>query len=548
MYDKKVIYSLKYEPRDTQIEALEFVKYQIRHGKKYMMLNSPTGTGKSFFAVMFINWYLNHINPEARFDLLTNSKVLQNQYTKEFPFIRSLKGRNSYTCDTYNCSCDEGKQMNAALKRSCTNCPYDAAYASWTLSDVALTNFHLFDTLHLFVPAHIEKKKCNVLIIDEADNFESIICDFISMKISDRSLKLLGFSDTKIQKIGQELINVKTVLKFIDFINDFFIGELDMQLENMKSLLSKDKISTGEKVKISKYITNLNSALESYKTFSKSMDESTDDINNWVIDIEKDNNIHKKSILPMNYTIQPVWSHTYLENYIWKHYDHIIFMSGTLLNKEMFAYLNGLETSLCAYYDIKSPFPVKNRPIYFTKGIGKMTFDNKKATWEKQKVMLDKIIKKYEKEKGIIHTVNYEIAGWIKEHYKYNDRFIFHDATNREEALHQHMTSTKPTILVSPSMSTGVDLKDDLSRFQVVMKLPYGNISSNKIKKRMNDYKDWYDWNTCGTLIQMCGRSIRNMDDHCDTFVLDDSLSNVLKYSHKFLPTYFTEAIKILKI
>ena len=114
MYDKKISYNLKYEPRDVQIEALDFIKYQIRHGKKYMMLNSPTGTGKSFFAVMFINWYLNHINPDARFDILTNSKILQNQYTDEFPFMCSLKGRNSYTCHTYNCSCQEGKEKNKA--------------------------------------------------------------------------------------------------------------------------------------------------------------------------------------------------------------------------------------------------------------------------------------------------------------------------------------------------------------------------------------------------------------------------------------------------
>ena len=546
MYDKKIHYNLKYEPRDIQVEALEFLKYQIRHGKKYMMINSPTGTGKSYFAVMFMNWYLTYINPDARFDLLTNSKILQNQYTREFPFIKSLKGQNSYTCHTYNCSCQEGKEMNKALKRNCTSCPYDAAYLEWINSDVALTNFHLFDTLHLFVPGHLEKKKSNVLIIDEAHDYEAVLCDFITMKISERSLKLLGFNDVKIQHVGHELTNVKTVLKFIDFINDYFLNELNMMLDNMKSLLGNPKITQPEKIKVSKYITNLEAAIEAYKTFSKTMDEGTDDINNWVIDMDKEPNTSKKSILPMTYTVQPVWSHKYLEKYIWKHYDHVVFMSGTLLDKDMFAYLNGLDTKLCSYYDIKSPFSVKRRPIYYIK-VGKMTFENKEATWEKQKKVLDNIVKRNKDNKGIIHTTNYEISNWIKEYYKDNDRFLFHTSDDRDKILREHMESTRPTILVSPSMMNGVDLKDDLSRFQVIMKVPYPNIKSEKIKKRQKDNKDWYNWKTCVDLVQSYGRSIRSEEDWAETYILDESLSSVLRYNYKYLPEYFTEAIKLLK-
>lgn len=546
MHDKKIIYNLKYEPRDIQIEALEFIKHNIRRGKKYMMLNSPTGTGKSYFAVMFINWYLNYINPEARFDILTNSKILQNQYTREFSFIKSLKGRNSYTCHTYNCSCQEGKEMNKALKRTCDSCPYDLAFQSWITSDIGLTNFHLFNTLHLFVPGHMERKRCNVLIIDEAHDFESILCDFITMKISERSLKLLGFNDMKIFKIAEQLKNVKTVIKFIDFIDNYFITELSMLLDNMKSLLSQQRITQAEKIKVSKYITNIESALESYKTFSKSMDEETDDIHNWVLDVEKETTTGKRLSMELSYTLQPVWSKKYLNDYIWKYYDHIIFMSGTILDKDMFAYLNGIDSSLCSYYNIKSPFSVKRRPIYYIK-VGKMTFENKEQTWEKQKKVLDKIVSRNKDKKGIIHTTNYEISNWIKEYYKDNDRFLFHTTDDRDKILYQHMTSTKPTILVSPSMMNGVDLKDELSRFQIIIKIPYPNIKSQKIKKRQKDYPDWYNWKTVVDLIQSYGRSIRSEEDWCETYILDESLSNVMRYNYKYLPEYFTDAIKLLK-
>jgi len=136
---------------------------------------------------------------------------------------------------------------------------------------------------------------------------------------------------------------------------------------------------------------------------------------------------------------------------------------------------------------------------------------------------------------------------WIEESFSNNKRFIFHTSETRDEALYKHMHSTEPTILVSPSMMNGVDLKDDLSRFQIIMKIPYPNISSNKIKKRQQDFGEWYNWKTCADLIQMYGRSIRSEEDNAETYILDDSFSNILKYNYKYLPNWFTEAIKILK-
>ncbi|MDY0268821.1 helicase C-terminal domain-containing protein [Trichloromonas sp.] len=542
MYENKIYHPLKYNPRDIQIDALNFTKTNINRGKKYILINAPTGIGKSFFSVMFMNWYLNYINDDARFDILTNSKILQNQYVKEFPFMKSLKGRNSYTCDTYNCSCAEGKEFNKALKKKCTDCPYDRAFSEWKSTNTAMTNFHLFNTIHLFLPKLIEEKKSNVLIIDEADSFESVLCDYISMKISHRSLKLMGFNDTNINHVYREISKVKNIFHYIDFVKNYFLNILDEISESLLQKLGNPSIIQSEKIKISKYITNINGAKESYTAFINDIDGEEGNINNWVIDIDKD----ESKIFPTNYSIQPVWSNKYLYDVIWKHYDHVIFMSGTILDKDMFAYMNGLDTKLCCYYSVPSPFKVRNRPIYYIK-VGKMTYTEKEKTWEKQKLIIDKIIKKNKNNKGIIHTTNYELSNWLQEYYKNDDRFIFHKSDDRDQALYKHITSTKPTILVSPSMMSGVDLKDELSRFQIIMKIPYPNISSNKIKKRQKDNKDWYSWRTVADIIQSYGRSIRSDDDFAETYIIDESFSNILRYNYKFLPDWFTDAIKTLK-
>ena len=47
----------------------------------------------------------------------------------------------------------------------------------------------------------------------------------------------------------------------------------------------------------------------------------------------------------------------------------------------------------------------------------------------------------------------------------------------RDEVIYQHENSIRPTVLISPSLHTGLDLKDNLSGFQVITKVLYPNKS-----------------------------------------------------------------------
>ena len=89
-------------------------------------------------------------------------------------------------------------------------------------------------------------------------------------------------------------------------------------------------------------------------------------------------------------------------------------------------------------------------------------------------------------------------------------RLIFHDSTDREEALQKHLTSKEPTVLVTPSMSEGVDLRDDLARFQVLVKVPYPSLGDKLVKKRMNRWSWWYPMQTIKTIVQSVGRGVRS--------------------------------------
>jgi len=44
--------------------------------------------------------------------------------------------------------------------------------------------------------------------------------------------------------------------------------------------------------------------------------------------------------------------------------------------------------------------------------------------------------------------------------------------------------------------------------------------------------------------MQMCGRSIRSKTDYADTIILDGSFSDILRYSSRYMPTWFQDSIK----
>ena len=178
--------------------------------------------------------------------------------------------------------------------------------------------------------------------------------------------------------------------------------------------------------------------------------------------------------------------------------------------------------------------------------LGKMSFYSKEETFKNQIPWIKKILAKYKNKKGIIHCNTYEIAEWVKENIQDN-RLLFHDNENRDEILQRHIQSKDPTVIVSPSLTSGIDLKDSLAEFSIILKIPYPSLASRKTVARNKTNSKVYALCTIQELIQTAGRGVRHDNDHCDTFILDSNFSDLLKYSSDMIPRYFTEAIKVLK-
>ena len=154
------------------------------------------------------------------------------------------------------------------------------------------------------------------------------------------------------------------------------------------------------------------------------------------------------------------------------------------------------------------------------------------------------ITEHHKTEKGIIHTHSNEITQFIKNKLHSDKRFLFRDEfSNNETILKEHYETPEPTILVSPSLAFGVDLKDNLARFQIIIKLPFPSLSCKRIKKLFDTDKEWYENKMLNSLVQACGRATRSKNDFSTTYILDGNAVNVFKRVKDKLPKAFIERI-----
>lgn len=539
----------KYKPREAQTDAIDFIEttfLESPHVKNFL-LNLPTGVGKSHLALMIIELYRKHVDKYARVDIITNSKLLQDQYSESYKSISDLKGKSNYECETYSCSCEQGSEFARLNKTKCETCPFQTSRENYISGGVSLTNFHLFILYSMYNKTIFENRGSKVLIVDEAHEADVVMSDFISVKITERLIKKLELKNNKIV-LGQ-LKKVKTTEDYVDFIRHF-LAEIkatlmikDKDLTSQKRTPQRDKRSnvvasvmdeTTEDLKTMSVITELKQMLTKLDNFIEEYDNDPD---NWVMEKSKNEKTNQ-----FEFSLEPIWSHEYLKKYLYDRYDKVFFMSGTILDRDMFSKLNGLDVKNTVYYSIDSPFPVENRRIIYMP-LGKMSYTQKETTFKNYVPYISKILSKYSDKKGLIHTNSFELANWIKDSVKSN-RLLFHDSSNKIEVFDYHCGSSEPTVIVSPSMDTGVSFDGDLARFQIVGKIPYPSLASQKNKMRQSQDPAWYSWMTCAKLIQALGRIVRSETDKGDTIILDASFGDIIRYNGKYIPEWILESIK----
>jgi len=322
----------------------------------------------------------------------------------------------------------------------------------------------------------------------------------------------------------------KRIVSASELFEDDSSLEIDIKSESGKNLQIHKELLIDIVQDIEKLTRTINNILSSPK--------------NWIV-----SEVHKENYDVVRVELKPLDPSKYIRTIVEKCPKTLI-MSATILNHKTFEKNLGIdsEENKTKFIQIQSDFPVENRPI-FPLSVEYLNFSNLQQVEIKTKISraIDNIMHIHCKDKGIIHTTSYEQLNFIKENLsKLNSRrlILTDPEIERDEVIKEHAESKKPTVLISPSLHTGLDLKDNLSRFQIITKVPYPNIADKWTSEKRKISKEWYYWQTGLRLVQAYGRSIRSKDDWAKTYVLDSAFNYFVRMNYTILPKWFLSAIR----
>ena len=465
--------------------------------KKIIMLNAPTGFGKSPCS-MTIAHHLNYPNQSL---YLCSSKILQDQLAKDFTEAYQLKGRGNYPCTllpTYNA--DRCFQQCDEYKIGDIDCAYEDAKKEALAATFTILNMHYYENETNYVGRFSKRK---TVIIDEADILEDILIDFIALDIHPKTLEKFKLDQPKyVTKLDSWKEWADKALKIL--------GEKVIKLKAAEDHL--DRESKLELNKLSRMCLKLNML----------KNDITED---WIFE-------HSEK-----FRFQPLWLDTKLtQQYLLKHAERFVMMSATMLPKVIACKLLGLDINDVDYLEIDSPIPIANRPIIY-KPIKKLKYGESEDEVYKETI---KIIDENKGVRGIVHGVSYTRAKAIA---SLSNRCIIHNTYDKNEKIRQYCDS-KDGVFVSPSSERGLDLHGDLARFNIIPKVPFPNTTDKVVSKRIYSSpfgKLWYRAVTAQTITQMSGRTTRGIHDWSKTYILDAAFDSVIE----FTPKWFREAIKV---
>jgi Rad3-related DNA helicase len=527
-----------YQPREKQSYALNEIEKAFNNGKKFVIVHADTGAGKTHIAKTLGNAskeipedFVSYVNRYTIFGengeqlmsnfksfgcyALTITKSLQDQYQNTFNDSGLLKGKGNYQCgidDTL--SVDVAPCIHSQRQRdecwAVNRCPYYNERNRMLTSKFSTLNYSMFFSL----PSHLKRRE--IMVCDEGSELEE---QLVSQFTSEIDITFLMKTQTLVSSLPNDITNKIKILSWIEGL----IVNVNKSVESYKSWFSendhkKDIITFNKKKGEYTKLSNLQNSLGLlHETFYES---------EYIIE-RLDSKIR---FIPLKVDV--------LSKHLFRHAEKVVILSATIIDVP--AYCKSLGITDYEYIHIPSDFNPEKSPIYIM-AEQKLNNKNLKDMLPKLMKQIRGILDNHPNEKGIIHTHTQYLTDYIRDNIKSNRLLVREAGVNNEQLLEMHENSDHPTVLVSPSMTYGVDLKDDLSRFQIILKAPWPPVKDVRVEKLMKIDKNWYSNAMFKTLVQACGRSVRNENDYCDTYILDGSIYDAMIRNGKNLPKFFIE-------
>ncbi|HZJ08759.1 MAG TPA: helicase C-terminal domain-containing protein, partial [Trueperaceae bacterium] len=501
--------------REGQRETIDSVREAFAAGKRFVVVEAPTGSGQSAIAVTLAR-------EAASAFVLTAQKVLQDQYVRDFSDLAIMKGRSNYPCliaPTHAAAapCIVGRRLPA-----CDECPYFTAKDVAMAANVTTMNYAYFLAELNYAGGFGHR---DLLVLDEAHNTEAALMGFVQVNIGEAQLVRAGIARALPPDLGPETA--------FDFVDDL-LPELQARARTIDAELKADATSEADvqRLRVKQWLESAHTRIRVL------LDSHASGEIDWVVER------HRNETGPQ-LTFKPVEVSGFAEELIYAHADRVLMLSATILDGPTFLRSLGIDEDEAEIIQVGSTFPASRRPVVLRPS-ARLT----RRYVERDLPLLNEAISElaadHAGDKGVVHAHSYRIATYLAKNLASSQRHrvVTHfDAAGREDALNLHLHSSEPTILITPSMTEGIDLADDLARWQVLCKVPYPFLGDPQVAARMERDREWYDWRTCLAIVQAYGRSVRSAEDHAVTYLLDADFPAFIRRQGDRLPEWFLEAV-----
>jgi ATP-dependent DNA helicase DinG len=506
------------EARQQQVEALKYIEQSFSNGMNTVIVEAPTGSGKSGLALTLSRAY-------GGGHVCTFRVALQSQYTEEFERCAPLLGRSRYAClkldnHAYKTipiihkgevpprpplekSCAVGPCMNKPrakqekIRAECSaigGCPVTHAIDKCCESETVVSNLH---SLLYNVSLNEKVPKKPLLILDESHGLANALRDFAKVKIRVRR---------KVDDV--EVRHLKTTTQWLQWLN------LPLQLGCLPNEDARD----------------------SYKSRLEKLEKLGDTVQKYWYE-------HQTGYLLVEIT--PIYINNFAQSMLFALADKVVMLSGTFFNKEMVTRPLGVDLEKTAFKQIPSDFPKENRPVYLPKHKDlDLSFKGWAQNLPRTAQEIRRIMDKHPNEKGLIHVNSYKASRELEEALG-SDRIISHVSEDFALQLQAFYDTEEPKVFISPTAGEGYSFDDDYARFQCIVTVAYPATSDPYIKW-MLEQNLWglYNYETLKILMQAFGRVVRSREDRGASYLIDGRFYGFLKKTWSLIPRWAQESFR----
>ena len=555
------------EYREYQEDVILQIVRAFLDEKKYVLLEAPTGSGKSFLAYTAVRAYQvlcgddGHPHEKGPYSLASvKTRSLQRQYEESLDLPLLWSGTN-YDCAMFPDDANHYWGSGTCLKSKCPlyhDCEYIQSYKQFMSSDIAITNYAYY--------MNAEYIRSYVSVIDECHNLEEALCSWMTVELSTRFLDMYltqMLTENMISSTDFDLIH-RVTLSIID-MDDEKDGWLDVLRQTAaslaKSIIQMYVIIEGRSKSIRESVedprrlpmetrqklTRYSRISKYFKNFGQKLNMLAKLETDWVIASRNDDRDERMKKTYHSVSIKPLKVNEVSQTRFFNRSNHFLLMSATICDHELLLRYLGIPADDAVYIQMPSTFPVENRPVIAANDIGKFSYAKREEQLPLFTNYLDLILEsQFKGVRGVIHSASYDNAKYIEENSRNAHRMKFPKSDELTEIV-PLLEERDDTIVVSPSVVEGLDLKGDLCRFSIFFKVPWASLGDKWVKVKSED-SDWYCRDAVVKIIQGSGRGTRSKSDSSVTMILDAHFLRLYyRYKH-FFPDWFLEAVNIVSL